>query len=166
MAKRVEFPEKTGIDRLLSAWEAWNFINGSVLSSEQSAVLVVQAGTALTVDCVAEDGTYLGGAIAPGLGLSLQLLAAGTDQLPWLGNHQVTAEPRLPGKNTAWPVGLVSSSSVIVPKRLGGRRRLLLREEMQSSWFLTCQHPAIKETIWCSEDCTVWRWVEDLQSSL
>lgn len=129
MAKQVEFPEKTGIDRLLSAWEAWNFVNGSGLSSERSAVLVVQAGTALTVDCVSEDGAYLGGAIAPGLGLSLQLLAAGTDQLPWLGNHQVTAEPRLPGKNTAEAIAAGVHASLA-----GGARFLIERYRSEATW--------------------------------
>jgi type III pantothenate kinase len=90
----VEAPERTGIDRLLAAYGAIRFLN------EAMPLIVVQAGTAVTVDYVDSKGTFRGGSIMPGLGLSLQLLAAGTDQLPWLGNHAVDLRPTLPGKNT------------------------------------------------------------------
>jgi type III pantothenate kinase len=44
--------------------------------------LVVMAGTALTVDALTREGEFLGGVIAPGLGLMRESLAAGTAQLP------------------------------------------------------------------------------------
>jgi type III pantothenate kinase len=95
----VDAPDRVGMDRLLSSWEAWHVVNDP---SSGKAVIAVQAGTAVTVDYVSGDGVYRGGAIMPGLGLSLQLLAAGTEQLPWLASgilsHQ---DPVLPGKNTS-----------------------------------------------------------------
>lgn len=103
----VQSPEKVGMDRLLSSWEAWNVINADQASNGlntrvigHQSVITVQAGTAVTVDLVTADGTFRGGAIMPGLGLSLQLLAAGTEQLPWIANGAVAGLPKLPGKNT------------------------------------------------------------------
>ncbi len=49
--------------------------------------LVADLGTAVTVDAVSKDGVFLGGAILPGIGLSLQALHRGTAALPetpWL----------------------------------------------------------------------------------
>jgi type III pantothenate kinase len=39
-------------------------------------------GTATTYDCVGADGAFLGGAIAPGMKLGLEALAANTARLP------------------------------------------------------------------------------------
>lgn len=95
----LDAPERVGMDRLLSSWEAWHVVNES---KSGNAVITVQAGTAVTVDYVSGDGVYHGGAIMPGLGLSLQLLAAGTEQLPWLASGIVShQDPLLPGKNTS-----------------------------------------------------------------
>jgi type III pantothenate kinase len=110
----VDHPDKTGIDRLLAAYAAWQLsidsvAEGSAIGLAAKAntslqpyqpIVIVQAGTAVTVDFVDGDGVFQGGAIMPGLGLALQLLAAGTEQLPWLGNHLVDSVPDLPGKNT------------------------------------------------------------------
>ena len=63
-----------GVDRLLAAAGAW--------SLAKQAVIVVDAGTAITVDFVDGEGTFHGGAIAPGLALMLNALSEGTDALP------------------------------------------------------------------------------------
>jgi type III pantothenate kinase len=97
---RVDFPEKVGTDRLLASHAAWLELPKR-LTAEPSSVIVVQAGTAVTIDCVDASGVFQGGAIMPGLGLSLQLLAAGTDKLPWVANHMVSELPVLPGRNTS-----------------------------------------------------------------
>ena len=44
-------------------------------------VIVVDFGTATTLDAVSEDGEYLGGAIAPGIQISLEALIARTARL-------------------------------------------------------------------------------------
>jgi type III pantothenate kinase len=67
-------PDLTGPDRLLAAWAA------SVLHGRP--VIVVDLGTATTVDAVDADGFFLGGAILPGLGLAAHALAEGTARLP------------------------------------------------------------------------------------
>jgi type III pantothenate kinase len=67
-------PDQTGPDRLLAAWA------GSKLYG--SPVIVVDLGTATTIDAVDGDGFFLGGAILPGLALAADALAEGTARLP------------------------------------------------------------------------------------
>jgi type III pantothenate kinase len=67
-------PDLAGQDRLLAAWTAAE-LHGS-------PVIVVDLGTATTVDAVDGDGFFLGGAILPGLGLAADALAEGTARLP------------------------------------------------------------------------------------
>lgn len=64
----------TGQDRLLAAAAAFRIAG--------QACVVVDAGTAVTVDFVDGKGTFHGGAIAPGLRMSLQALHEHTDALP------------------------------------------------------------------------------------
>ncbi len=66
----------TGVDRLLNAAAAWD--------RTREACIVVDAGTALTVDFVDGDGTFQGGAIAPGAAMQLQSLHDRTASLPEL----------------------------------------------------------------------------------
>jgi type III pantothenate kinase len=70
-------PEAVGRDRLFAARGAWELVGGSAI--------VVDAGTALTVDALRADGeraAFLGGAIAPGPKLLAQALLSGTARLP------------------------------------------------------------------------------------
>lgn len=59
--------------------------------------LVVDFGTAITVDYVSGDGTYRGGAISPGMGMRFQALHRYTARLPLC---RETAEERLYGTTT------------------------------------------------------------------
>ena len=70
----VDEPDRLGIDRLISAYAA-------TLQSEPPLV-VVDAGSAITVDMVTKDGKFQGGAILPGLGMQFASLAEGTTSLP------------------------------------------------------------------------------------
>jgi type III pantothenate kinase len=74
IAVRVERPDEVGADRLVNALAAAR-LHGT-------PAIVVDLGTATTLDCVAADGAYVGGAIAPGLELGLDALAARTAKLP------------------------------------------------------------------------------------
>lgn len=65
-----------GVDRLLNAAAAWDRIH--------QACIVVDAGTAVTVDFVDGDGTFHGGAIIPGAMMQLAALHDGTAGLPEL----------------------------------------------------------------------------------
>lgn len=116
----VDFPDKVGIDRVLAARAAIRVVQH--MGPARTAVIVVQAGTALTVDWVDEQGAFCGGAILPGVGLSLQYLAAGTDKLPWLPSQSITDYPSLPGKNTEQAIAAGVHAAVV-----GGARFLIER---------------------------------------
>ena len=74
IAIRVDRPQEVGADRLVNAL--------AVSRLHGTPAVVVDFGTATTLDCVAADGAYVGGAIAPGLELGLEALAARTAKLP------------------------------------------------------------------------------------
>jgi type III pantothenate kinase len=74
MAMRLKSPAQVGGDRLIGAFAA-SLLYGA-------PTIVVDLGTATTLDVVSPDGAFLGGAIAPGLGLGLEALAERTAQLP------------------------------------------------------------------------------------
>jgi type III pantothenate kinase len=82
-------PELIGVDRLCCAAAAYDRLGRSCV--------VADFGTAITVDCVNDDGVFVGGAILPGLSMSASSLHGGTAQLPLV-------EPARPegvfGKNT------------------------------------------------------------------
>jgi type III pantothenate kinase len=71
---RYEKPELLGPDRWAALIAARALHNG--------ASLVVNAGTATTVDMLAEDGSFLGGAILPGVELMRFVLHEHTGRLP------------------------------------------------------------------------------------
>lgn len=62
----VDNPAAVGADRLVNAFAASHLFAG--------ATMVVSLGTATTLDVVREDGRYLGGVIAPGVGISARAL--------------------------------------------------------------------------------------------
>jgi type III pantothenate kinase len=73
---RLATPESTGTDRALAV--------AAVIARkpEGRPAQVVLCGTAVTVERISTDGVWLGGAIAPGLGLSARALHTLTAQLP------------------------------------------------------------------------------------
>ena len=68
-------PQTLGLDRIAAAVGAWTLQPGKTL-------LIVDMGTAVTYDLVRDDGTFMGGNIAPGLRLRLKSLHQHTDKLP------------------------------------------------------------------------------------
>jgi type III pantothenate kinase len=72
----LEQAETTGADRALAVAAAM------AMHPHAGPGLVVSCGTAITVERIAADGTWQGGAIAPGLGLSARALNLLTAQLP------------------------------------------------------------------------------------
>ncbi len=68
-----ESPEKLGSDRWAALIAAWHI--------ERRACLVVNCGTATTVDALSADGEFLGGLILPGITLMQRSLLTGTAQL-------------------------------------------------------------------------------------
>jgi len=85
----VERPEEVGADRLCNAVGAWE--------KYHQATIVVDFGTATTLDIINSKGAYQGGAIAPGIGISNAALATAASKLP----HVEIGKPkRVIGKNT------------------------------------------------------------------
>jgi type III pantothenate kinase len=89
LAVRVDRPGDVGADRLVNAL--------AVARLYGTPSVVVDFGTATTLDCVAADGAYVGGAIAPGLELGLEALAARTAKLPRV---ELRAPDRAIGRDT------------------------------------------------------------------
>ena len=93
----VDHPERLGIDRLLGAYAAQRRLG--------SPLVVVDAGSAVTVDWVNHAGGFGGGAILPGVELQLAVLAAETDALPRI-DFRRPAHRVGPGRNTAEAITL------------------------------------------------------------
>ncbi|OYW18943.1 MAG: hypothetical protein B7Z55_09735 [Planctomycetales bacterium 12-60-4] len=74
----VEAPERVGLDRLLNA------VAANVLRPENHGAIVVDSGTATTLDVVTNSGSFVGGAILPGFALSSKALHHYTALLPEL----------------------------------------------------------------------------------
>ncbi len=83
-------PWETGADRIISALASHELYGGPAIA--------IQFGTATTFDCVSAEGAYLGGAIAPGLGISAEALTRAASRLYQV---ELTPPPAALGKNTA-----------------------------------------------------------------
>lgn len=83
LALDVREPARVGRDRLYAARGALEHA-GELLGVASTGIVVLDAGTALTVDAVdtAGRGRFLGGAIAPGPALLARALAQHTARLP------------------------------------------------------------------------------------
>lgn len=68
-------PHEVGADRIAGAIAA-------TLRRPATSLIVVDCGTATTFDVVTSAGDYLGGAILPGIGISVETLAGRTAKLP------------------------------------------------------------------------------------
>lgn len=84
-------PAEVGADRVVNAVAAHHRWPGKPL-------IVVDFGTATTFDAIAADGTYLGGAIAPGINLSMDALYRAAAKLP-----RIAVEP--PSHNGGAAIG-------------------------------------------------------------
>ena len=80
-----------GVDRLAAALAA---------HSRSGAAVVLDLGTAITVDWVDAAGVFQGGAIVPGRGLAAAALAHGTHLLPEVAPGRVDEPLHLPGRDT------------------------------------------------------------------
>lgn len=85
----TESPEQTGVDRVLGV--------AAALEQLEKACIVVDAGTAVTVNCCNDRGEFVGGAIAPGAKMMLDALHEKTAALP---KTDFEIPTQLPGKST------------------------------------------------------------------
>ena len=70
----IDQPAEAGADRLCNALAARTEFGGPAI--------VIDLGTSTNFDLLSADGAYIGGAIAPGLGLSLEALVGYASKLP------------------------------------------------------------------------------------
>src|SRR5438270_10670613 len=85
----VDRPEEVGADRLVNTVAAHDRYKGPLI--------VVDFGTATTLDVVDADGNYCGGVIAPGINLSLTALHMAAAKLP---SVRISRTERVIGKDT------------------------------------------------------------------
>ncbi len=89
MPLRVDAPQELGADRLCDAVAAY--------AGHGGPCVVIDFGTAVTWEVVSAAGEYLGGAIAPGPGITADALGGRTAKLPRVA---MSAPPRVIGKGT------------------------------------------------------------------
>lgn len=82
-------PKDVGADRIVNGIAAYEKYHG--------ACIVVDFGTATTVDYISKKGEYVGGAIAPGLLISLEALVQRASKLPRI---EIVKPREIVGKNT------------------------------------------------------------------
>jgi type III pantothenate kinase len=85
----LDYPAEVGADRILNALAARE-LHGY-------PCIIVDFGTATTFDTVSQDGDFIGGAIAPGLGIAAEALFSRTAKLPRI---ELVSPPAAIGRNT------------------------------------------------------------------
>ena len=118
MPIRIDNPYEVGADRLVNAIAAYDRIGG--------CCVVVDFGTGINFDAVSADGEYLGGAIAPGVEISLTALTERGARIPRID----LAEPETAiGKSTRGAIqsgvifgfaGLIDGIARRLERELGG----------------------------------------------
>ena len=89
MPVRTDNPREVGADRLMNAVAAYEKVGG--------ACVVVDFGTSINYDVVSGEGEYLGGAIAPGVQISMDAL---TQRASKLVKVEIDAPAAAIGRNT------------------------------------------------------------------
>lgn len=90
----VPRPDMVGIDRLLAA------VAANRLRPPDRGAIVVDLGTAITVDLVSPQGVFLGGAILPGIAMAARSLHEFTDLLPLIEMSTLAEPPPALGTGT------------------------------------------------------------------
>jgi type III pantothenate kinase len=86
---RYEDPTQVGADRIVDAAAAFKLYGGPAC--------IVDFGTATTFDAISNEGDYLGGAIAPGIGIAADALFHRAAKLPKV---DIQRPPAAIGRNT------------------------------------------------------------------
>ncbi|UWG97749.1 type III pantothenate kinase [Dehalobacter sp. DCM] len=114
----IDNPRELGADRIVNAVSA--------LTKYGGPLIIVDFGTATTFCAVSENGAYLGGAIAPGIGISTDALYQKASKLPRV---EIVKTGVIIGKNTVSSMqagiyhgycGLIDRIIKLMKKELGG----------------------------------------------
>ena len=125
---RLPRPDMVGVDRLLDA------VAANRLRQAGRAAVVVDVGSAITVDLVSAEGEFMGGAILPGIAMSARAMYEFTDLLPQIDVSELRKPPPALGTATepAMRAGLFWGA-------VGGIRQLVeqLTHNKEPQVFLT-----------------------------
>ncbi|MCK4362900.1 MAG: type III pantothenate kinase [Dehalococcoidia bacterium] len=111
-------PREVGADRVVNTAAAHHLYGGPLI--------VIDFGTATTLDAVSKEGDYLGGAIAPGIGIAAEALFERASKLPRV---ELIPPEHAIGKNTVTTmqsgiifgyVGLIEGLVTRIKQELGG----------------------------------------------
>ncbi len=120
---RYEDPRAVGADRIVDAV--------AVVHLYGTPACVVDFGTATTFDAISKNGDYLGGAIAPGIGIAAEALFQRTAKLPRV---DLQKPPSVIGRNTVHSmqsgllygyVGLVEGMVARFKQELGSEMKVI-----------------------------------------
>ena len=146
LAILTDNPREVGADRIANAVAARELFPGE-------PAVVVDFGTAITVDAVSARGEYLGGAIAPGIDTAATALFQSTAQI---ARVQLLAPPAAIGKTTVTSVqsgtvfgtaGLVDGLVQRVVEELGGRARIVATGGLAPTVIEHCRTVEIVEPL-------------------
>lgn len=120
---KIDRPEELGADRIIDV------VAG--LEKYGAPLIIVDFGTAITFDCLSPEGHYLGGAIAPGVGISADALFTRAAKLP---RADLIAPPNVLATNTIHSMqsgiiygfaGLVDGLVSHLKEQLGGDAKVV-----------------------------------------
>ena len=120
LAIRVDNPAEVGADRIVNAVAGFTLYGGPLV--------IVDLGTATTFGALSKRGEFLGGAIAPGIGISTEALFRRASRLPRV---DLARRPSVIGKDTVSAmqagilygfVGQVEGMAARMKKELGPAR--------------------------------------------
>lgn len=120
---KYDNPREVGADRIVNAVAAYSKYGGPLI--------ILDFGTATTVCVVTKKGEYLGGAIAPGIGISAEALCLRTAQLPKV---EIKQPKRVIGRTTVQSMqsgifyGFIGQIDYLVQKtkeELGGEAKVV-----------------------------------------
>ncbi len=119
----LDNPREVGPDRVVNAAAAHKLYGGPLI--------VIDLGTATTFDAVSEDGDYIGGAIAPGIGIAADALFERAAKLPRV---ELSRPKKAIGRNTVSAMqsgiifgyaGLIEGIVARMRKELGGNVKVI-----------------------------------------
>lgn len=86
---KYDNPKEIGADRIVNAVAATEFYN--------APMIIIDFGTATTYCYIDEEGSYIGGAIAPGVNIATEALYKQASKLPRI---EISKPPHIVGRNT------------------------------------------------------------------
>ena len=113
---QVDQPEKVGLDRLATA------VAANCLRPANTPAVVVDLGSAITVDLISARGEFRGGAILPGIAMAARAMHQQTDLLPATEMDTLDEPPPALGRDT-----IAAMRSGLYWGAVGAMRELIAR---------------------------------------